>query len=70
MVDAAQFAYWSRDWERYWAIRDHLRKYSDDPRTEDILTQRIFPKKLYVCKDFVDNVIHRFHNVLSQAKTP
>ena len=53
IVQAATRAKCRREWPRFWALRDHLRKCEHFGIAEGLLTERIYPGWLYAVADFL-----------------
>src|SRR5262249_28821721 len=53
LLECTQAAKWHRDWPTYWALRDYLAAYRDDPSVAAALASRPLPRWVYALKDRV-----------------
>jgi len=68
VAEAAETAFWRREWRAYWILRRHLAQYPESPRAAAIAAQRVYPRWLYRLKDSLDR-LRRSASVEPAAKS-
>lgn len=56
LLDVAWAAYWKRDWPQFWALREYLQPYAQEPGVRQLLSRRVLPAWTYTLKDAWDRM--------------
>jgi glycosyltransferase involved in cell wall biosynthesis len=64
VVDQIRTARWNRDWSRYWALRDYLKRAWPWPAEglPAVMRERIYLRGIYYLKDVVDSLRNKWHS--------
>ena len=56
MLQNAWVAYWRRNWEEFYELRERLADYAADAEVQRLLNQKVYPRWVYPIKDFFDRL--------------
>jgi glycosyltransferase involved in cell wall biosynthesis len=59
VVDWIDLARWTRNWTRYWGLREYAKTLGWKGKPPKVLTERLYPRLFYRLKDWVDARFYR-----------